>query len=635
MRNPFRIRASQRSVSDEQFVRLFGSSALDVLEGVQDPWDGLLFFRSAPGGGKTTLLRMMLPRPLQLVVTLKDELTVKPTFDALNLLGAVSDTSPALLGAMVSFTTEYQDLAQIDRGNGLFRSLLDSRIVIATLRSILDRSDRTFPDDLATITVSWEPESSATIPARANGEELFEWASAIERGFYDRMDDLGDPDEGFGGHTRLDSLKWFARSKIEDVRGTVETKRVLLFDELQFLDHTQRKSLTDLLTNAREPCGIWIAERLEAMSHHDLLSEGALEERDYNGVIQLERQWSGARSKGFVKFAEQIANLRAAKADGFEGREFFPLIANEEDPAEWNEPYKGISASIESRLTNQTKNDPRYSEWISTASKASSSEIDRAIRLRGAEILIKRDQRRSQSSFSFDVLPAEELDEKEKAVNRAAEHFLRTELGAPIYFGRDTLAAVASSNIDQYLEVTGALFEEISAKITGPRSFPSSLSAERQDSIIRKIAESRWEGLVRRLPQGYEAKRFLEAIGVFCREQTFRPTAPYMPGVTGFAITMQDRNTLTKSDDANIKHFLKLRDVITSLVAHNLVIPNVDRRGKGKSYVVFYLNRLMCVQFGLPLGYGGWREQSLTKLHDWMEKGAPKEPMTKEHFIDR
>lgn len=630
MRNPFRIRASQRSVSDEQFVRLFGSSALDVVEGISDPWSGLVFFRSAPGGGKTTLLRLMLPRPLQLAVTLREEQQVKPTYDVLSELDAVDENGPKLLGAMVSFTTEYQDLAQIDKGNGLFRSLLDSRIVIAMLRSILDRSGKTYPDDLRTISVSWEPESGATIPASADGQQLFEWASEIERGFYDRMDDLGDPDDGHGGHTRLDSLKWFSRCRITDSRGTIEARRILLFDELQFLDHDQRRSLTTLLTNAREPCGIWIAERLEAMSHQDLLSEGALEERDYQAVIQLERQWSGNRSKGFARFAEQIADLRAAKADGFEGRAFFPMIANEEDPAEWDERYSAKSAEIEDRLKTRTKSEARYDQWFSAANETGTDAVARATKWRATEILVERDLRRSQASFSFDVLPVDELDEKEKAVIRAAEHFLRTELGAPVYFGREALAAVASSNIDQYLEVTGSLFEEISAKITGPRSFPSALSAERQDAIIRKVAESRWDGLVRRLPQGYDAKRFLEAVGSFCVDQTFRPTAPYMPGVTGFAITMQDRDTLTKIEEDDIRHFLKLRDVITSLVAHNLVTPHIDRRGKGKSYIVFYLNRLLCVKFGLPLGYGGWREQSLTTLHGWMERGSSKEPSDRE-----
>ena len=65
MRNPFRIHASQRSVNDQEFVKLFGSGAFEVMRDISSPWDGLVFLRSAPGGGKTTLLRLLTPRPLE------------------------------------------------------------------------------------------------------------------------------------------------------------------------------------------------------------------------------------------------------------------------------------------------------------------------------------------------------------------------------------------------------------------------------------------------------------------------------------------------------------------------------------------------------------------------------------------
>lgn len=621
MRNPFRIRASQRSVNDEQFVKLFGAGALDLLETVNDPFNGLVFLRSAPGGGKTTFLRLFTPRPLSLSAKLGDDLQVKPTRDALREIGALSEAGPELLGAMVAFTTEYRDLARIDRANGLFRALLNSRIVIATLRAVLERGERPYPDDLKSITVSWAPESGATIPASADGQSLFDWASEIEASFYDRMDDLGEPEEVTIGHTRLDALKWFAQCKIEDARGPLDVKRVLLLDELQTLALTQRDALVDFVTGARETCGVWVAERLEALNHRDLLSEGALEDRDYDDIIQLERRWSGARARTYAKFVEQIANLRASKADGFENRDFFSLIAESEDEAVWAPKFKSACDDIEARLIEKAGDGPRFAEWFEAARSTGTSDWGRAVQWRSTEILVERDLRRSQAAFDFDSLTAEELEKRGRGIERASEHFVRTEVGAPVYFGRQTLAAVSSSNVDQYLEVAGELFDEISAKIKGPRDTPTSLSAERQDSLIRQVAQNRWDGLVRRLPHGYDARRLLEAIGAFCIGQTFRPTAPYAPGVTGFAITMQDRKLLIDSPDEEIKHYVKLRDVLTSLVAHNLLVPRLDHSNKNRSFVVFNLNRLLCVQFNLPLGYGGWREQSLRTLQTWMDEG--------------
>ena len=624
MRNPFRIRASQRSTGDDEFVRLFGAGALDVIQSVEDPWGGLIFLRSAPGGGKTTFLRILTPRPLKLTDVLADtNQGVKATRDALRDAGAIGSDGPQLLGAMVVFTTEYKELAAFDRGNALFRELLNSRIVVATLRSVMERAERQFPDDLRDFMFEWQPESSATIPARADGADLFEWASRIERGFYNRMDELGAPSPVEGGHARLDGLKWFAHVRIHGAQGLLNVKRVLLMDELQTLAPSQRGGLIEFVTNAREQCGIWIAERLEALTHKDLLSEGALRERDYEDVIQLERRWSGAKARSYGKFVEQIANLRAAKAEGFEGRELFPLIAEADDIPPLDEAVEARRAAIEREILQASGGGPRYSVWLEAARNAPGNAIDRAVKWRLTEILVIRDLRKAQATFDFEALTEEEFASRSgSGTDRAAEHFLRTEVRAPVYFGREALSAVSSSNVDQYLEVMGALFEEISAKIRFHRDQPVPLSPMRQDALIRNVAKERWEGLTRRLPRGIEARRLLEAIGEFCRQQTFRASAPYAPGVSGIAITMQDRKILIDSGDEEIGHFLKLRDVMTSLVAHNLLVPRLDHRNNNREYVVFYLNRLLCVHFGLPLGFGGWRAQTLRDLLHWQAGGT-------------
>ena len=564
MRNPFRIRASQRSVNDEEFVKLFGSGAFEVMREIENPWDGLVFLRSAPGGGKTTLLRLLTPRPLELTRRLIENPQVKSTHDGLLKNGAVSEDGSEILGTMVVFTTEYRELAAYDRGNSLFRELLNSRIVISVLRALLERSERAYPRELDTIRVEWEPESGATIPAQADGLELFQWASAIEDGFYERMDDLGDPSPAQGGHARLDGLAWFSKAVITDVNGPVTSKRVLLLDEVQRLSKEQRLSLIEYLTNAREKCGIWVAERLEALNHKELLSEGALEQRDYEKVIQLERRWTGARARTYAKFVEQIANLRAAKAEGFEERDFYSWVAEEDDSAHWGPKYEKACAEIRQRIEQRVGDGGRFRAWIDAAAQFEGTPWERALRWRKTEIVVEQDirqvQAQVQAEFPLFPLAEDELDRRAVRIERAAEHFLRTEVGAPVYFGRETLAGVSSWNVDQYLEVAGELFAEIAAKFSGPRDQPNPLTTDRQDAIIRAVAKQRWDGLVRRLPQGTAARQLLLAIEAYCREQTFRPTAPYAPGVTGIAITMAEREVLIDSPDEKIKHLARLRD---------------------------------------------------------------------------
>ena len=622
MRNPFRIRAAQRSISDEDFVKLFGSGVFEVMREIENPWEGLVFLRSAPGGGKTTLLRLLTPRPLELVRRLVDSPSVKSTHDRLLEAGAISAGKSEILGTMVVFTTEYRELAEYDRGNSLFRELVSSRIVIAVLRTLLERSERVYPRDLDMIRIEWEPESDATIPAKANGYELYKWASEIENGFYERMDDLAEPGPIRGGHARLDGLTWFANARIEDANGLVTAKRVLLLDEIERLAREQRSGLIEYFTNARENCGIWVSERLEALDHEELLSEGALQQRDYKGVIQLERRWTGRRRKAYARFVEQIANLRAARAEGFEETGFYSWIAERDDQAIWEPVYEGACEKIRRRIEDRGRGEMRYREWIEGASLLNASAWERAARWRMTEILVAQDMGRAQTELPFVVLTDREFSDRASRIVEAAEHFLRKEVGAPLYFGRDAIADVSSCNVNQYLEVAGELFAELSAKFTGPRGQPTPLTTDRQDAIIRRVARQRWNGLVRAMPQGAAARRLLLAFERYSKQQTFRPTAPYAPGVTGFAITMAERETLIEGTTNNVGQLSNLRDVLTSLVAHNLLIPYLNRQQGGRSVVVFYLNRLLCVQFELPLGRGGWRHRSLVELHAWIERGA-------------
>ena len=620
MRNPFRLRAAQRAVSDEEFVRLFGAGALDLMDDIADPWGGPVFLRSAPGGGKTSFLRLLTPRPLRIASLLHDDENCRPTYDALRQREAIGERGPNILGVFCAFTNEYRDLEEIDLGGGMFRALLNARIVIATVRALLERSDRVYPDDLSTIKTSWTPDSNTTIPAVATGVELIEWASDIERNFYDQLDALDDAEHGRVGHTRLDVLQWFSKAQLEDDHGLVEAKRVLLLDDLQFLTEGQRRSLTEILLQARADCGIWVAERMEALSHQELLSEGALESRDYQGVIQLENKWA-RRLTAYTKFVSQIAELRARRAELFNDRDLFSLIAERDDEAAWRNRFELASKELRDRIKRIVGNKRRYDQWMVDTEEAPGDAFQKALRWRTMQILVERDL--YQSTFDFDVLTVDDFKNRSSsAMVQAAELFLRKEIDAPIYFGKSALAGVSSTNVDQYIDVTGDLFEEISASIIGPRTSPPSLTTDRQHALIKAAAERRWAEIPRRLPRGYDARQLLEAVATFCQKQTYRATAPYAPGVTGFAITMEDRDRLIDHAAENPTLYVKLRDVLTTLVAHNLLTPRLDHRNKGRRFVVFYLNRLICVRFDLPLGYGGWREKTLHDLSLWLQNGA-------------
>jgi hypothetical protein len=625
MRNPFRLRASKRSVHDEQFVRLFAAGALELLNDADDPWSSVGFLRSAPGGGKTTLLRLLTPGPLRKVFRMQEDQDIRPTRNALIKAGAVTADGPAILGVMIAFTNEYRDLDEIGesaaRSTGVFRALVNARIVLATLRAVLERSERSYPDDVGQIQAKWQPTDGATLPSNANGADLHKWASSIEESVFDLLDDLGGERKPMPkAASQLEALHWLATAKLSDASGPIELKRVLLLDDLQFLSDGQREWLKETVTSARLSCGIWIAERLEALPPKDLLAEGVLENRDYDGEIRLESRWRD-RKAAYEKFVDQIADLRARDADGFQGRSFFPALADELDAATWDSVFEAQCRAIEQRLVARVGQQQRYQQWLAARRAVSGSPRDRALSWREVEILIERDFAKSQRAFDFDALTEEDLSDKENSgVKAAAEIFLSREAKAPIYFGRQKLAMLSSSNADQFVELAGDLFEELAAKAVVRRGGDSILSAERQHLILKRAAERRWEGIPRRVPRGYEARRFLEALGAFCTAQTYRSSAPYPPGVTGFGITMQDRTRLIDSGRESAA-FSDLRMMLAALVSQNLLEPTLDHKNKGESLIIFNLNRILCAHFDLPLGYGGWRKKSLKELTDWLAHG--------------
>jgi hypothetical protein len=205
-------------------------------------------------------------------------------------------------------------------------------------------------------------------------------------------------------------------------------------------------------------------------------------------------------------------------------------------------------------------------------------------------------------------------------VRDAAELFLSRETGLPYYYGRERLSLLSSSNIDQFVEMSGDLFEEIlSASLLRRGDRP--LSTERQEAILKAVADRRWDAIPRAAAQGHAMLRFLERLGELCTDETLKPSAPYAPGVTGFAISMADREFLVGEGAATTGDTMRtLRDVLASCIALNLLEPRMDAKNKGERWLVLYLNRLLCLRFGLPLGYGGWRPRKIRALTEWLGK---------------
>jgi len=57
---------------------------------------------------------------------------------------------------------------------------------------------------------------------------------------------------------------------------------------------------------------------------------------------------------------------------------------------------------------------------------------------------------------------------------------------------------------------------------------------------------------------------------------------------------------------------------LASAIANNILSAELNYSVKGGSFMVLYLNRLLCPRFGLPLNRGGFREKKLREMASWM-----------------
>ena len=75
MRNPFKMRASEKIESDVNFISLYSPEILLKIKEInaETPiWNYSTFFISSPGGGKTSLLRLFSPTILDHIYNRKD-----------------------------------------------------------------------------------------------------------------------------------------------------------------------------------------------------------------------------------------------------------------------------------------------------------------------------------------------------------------------------------------------------------------------------------------------------------------------------------------------------------------------------------------------------------------------------------
>ena len=284
------------------------------------------------------------------------------------------------------------------------------------------------------------------------------------------------------------------------------------------------------------------------------------------------------------------------------------------------EVEKGIQTFREDMRRHESN--IRYSEWLARAEqKSAEASIESLFELYVTRILLARDQSKRQLTLEL-ALSAEVLEDRDSSqVRGAAEIFMHEELKIPYFFGLDRLCIMASNNVEELLSLASALYTGMQHKqiLRKPELI---LSPVEQEKLLKDAVKRKRDFNPKSHTEGSRARRLLDSIGVFCREKTFAPNAPYAPGVTGVRLSQSELNKLSEViNPIGSKNALLIR-VLAECAAENLLFAKLSAASTSRENgTVFYLNRALCAYYDLPLQQGGWQDVTATDLVDWMERG--------------
>ena len=329
-----------------------------------------LFIRSAPGGGKTSLLKLFTPSVLQHLVAMKGNDAVKELFGKLKGLGAVSDHDINVLSVMLPCGRTFPALADVElkptRAKRLLLALIDARVILGALRAILIARGLRFPDDLSRLTLVAPPDDHVPgLSFPSDGVAVQRWAETIEQGVADLIDTLMSP-EGAGtpGHDALLSLRLLDANCIQLDGKPFETRWLITFDDMQKLAPAQRAALLEIVVDQRARSTVWLAERFEALFTDELLASGALSGRDHL-VINLEREWKKGRFEPAVKLiAERRARMAAESAGANAPDAFAPTIEADLDAPAWQEKTQAALDVVRKRVQILAASKALYADWV-------------------------------------------------------------------------------------------------------------------------------------------------------------------------------------------------------------------------------------------------------------------------------
>ncbi len=625
-RNPFFIRTAEQAESDDQFLSLFSLTVLDILP-ENGSWDRFLPIELAPGTGKSTLLRLFTPTVLNRIAKARNQPEFRELTTKLTHIDVLDHDGVQLLGVLVNCKEDFNRLPDLgldanDR-NKLFWALLHSRLTLLLIRAVTQLAELSYPADVDTI--KFEPRSDDVIHRPDSrivcGKELFENAQAVEQEIISSLNSftLSTPELPTDRRT-IDVLQLLSTHHIV-IDGRQLARHVLImFDDAHFLDVSQRQMLSsELKRHDRRAFGSWMAMRLRALDPPDLVVEATNTNREQLAIKQYDH-WAQTNME---KWLIDVGDRRARRAQR-DVSSFAACLADSPVPEFADETLEAAADSERRRAMDLARpHGELYKNWLDFTENDTRllPPLEQTIRWAQLQIFLERRIRRIQGEFNLGSLSPIQINGLGIDTIEPATMFISRRNDLPYFYGIRRVIQTASSNVDQFLSLAALLFDQLLNTGNLSRYRTDQLSTVEQDRLIKTQSRSYIANLGTTLPYGQDVFNLVSAMAELCREESLQPNVPITPGVTGISIQISERNALIADARASQVQAKRLLNALGSAIAHNVLSIRITDRQRDENRAVFYLNRLICPAYDLPLGYGGYKRQPLSRLYDWVVTG--------------